>query len=373
MKLVDFAKNAILNIPGWKTRRKILVIESDDWGSIRSNKSSHFSLLQSGAPIENDLYSRFDKLESENDLNHLFEVLSKFKDFNGKNLVFTANTVMGNPDFEKIESANFEKYYWEYFTDTLSKEYPNKNVNSLWFQGVDNGFFKPQFHGREHINVASWLKDLKSNNKFALLAFYNKSFCYPVSLSGKRKRKNHMASFDFSGPEQKRKVLAAIEEGLLAFKDVFKFSSDTIIAPCYVWSRDVESLTSHYGVTGIQGIRFQYHPSQAKHYKRRIHFTGQKNTFNQRYLVRNAFYEPTHFGVSKCIKSIIDRAKLFFLLGIPLIIGSHRVNFMGGMDEKNRDANINGLDKLIKELLINFPDIEFFSTNDLLRLINTKG
>lgn len=33
--LKDTAKRHFLNLPGWHTRRKIVVIESDDWGSIR--------------------------------------------------------------------------------------------------------------------------------------------------------------------------------------------------------------------------------------------------------------------------------------------------------------------------------------------------
>ena len=75
--------NLLKNLPGFRTSRKIVVIESDDWGSIRmpSGQVSD-KLLKKGLIRENDPYSRLDTLADEDDLNHLFEVLGKHKDKN---------------------------------------------------------------------------------------------------------------------------------------------------------------------------------------------------------------------------------------------------------------------------------------------------
>ena len=35
MNIKSTLSNTFLNLPGWHTRRKLVVIESDDWGSIR--------------------------------------------------------------------------------------------------------------------------------------------------------------------------------------------------------------------------------------------------------------------------------------------------------------------------------------------------
>jgi len=35
MKLEKALRKNLVNIPGWRTNRKIVVIESDDWGSVR--------------------------------------------------------------------------------------------------------------------------------------------------------------------------------------------------------------------------------------------------------------------------------------------------------------------------------------------------
>jgi predicted RNA-binding protein with PIN domain len=34
------------NLPGWRTSRKIVVIESDDWGSLRMSSNEFYNTLQ---------------------------------------------------------------------------------------------------------------------------------------------------------------------------------------------------------------------------------------------------------------------------------------------------------------------------------------
>ena len=41
----------VSNIPGWRTNRHIVVIESDDWGSIRMSSIENFNkMLKAGMP-----------------------------------------------------------------------------------------------------------------------------------------------------------------------------------------------------------------------------------------------------------------------------------------------------------------------------------
>ena len=43
LSFLNRIKQNVVNIPGWSTSRKIVVFESDDWGSIRvrSNNDTH--------------------------------------------------------------------------------------------------------------------------------------------------------------------------------------------------------------------------------------------------------------------------------------------------------------------------------------------
>ena len=49
----------LLNIPGWYTKRKLVVIESDDWGAIRMpSKEIYNQFLREGIRVDNDPYCR---------------------------------------------------------------------------------------------------------------------------------------------------------------------------------------------------------------------------------------------------------------------------------------------------------------------------
>ena len=163
--MLQHLKRRLINLPGWHTTRKIVVIDSDDWGSIAlPSLEVYKSLRDSGFRMEFNPYLKYDSLASENDLDALFSILTSFKDKNGNHPVFTANTVVANPDFEKIRSSDFTEYHYELFTETL-KKYPKHSKSfDLWRQGIDQCIFYPQFHAREHLNVRYWMKSLQAGH-----------------------------------------------------------------------------------------------------------------------------------------------------------------------------------------------------------------
>ena len=54
----------LANLPGWRTNRKIVVIESDDWGSIQMpSKLAYSNLLKKGIGVDKSyLYDTLDSL-----------------------------------------------------------------------------------------------------------------------------------------------------------------------------------------------------------------------------------------------------------------------------------------------------------------------
>ena len=86
MSLKQTITHNLLNIPGWRTKRKIVVIESDDWGSIRMpSKNVYENLLKAGFAVDKHPYEKYDSLATETDLNALFEVLLRHNDCNACN------------------------------------------------------------------------------------------------------------------------------------------------------------------------------------------------------------------------------------------------------------------------------------------------
>ena len=156
---------------GWKTDRKILVIESDDWGAIRtSNFVAYARFKNLGYDMESSCYN-LDSLETNSDLIELYDVLDKFVDHRGRPCCFTANVVTTNPDFEFIEENQFEQYSYESVVDTAYNTEHSDDVVKLWKDGLNSKFFIPQLHCREHIRYWEWLNDLKLGKVEAIETF----------------------------------------------------------------------------------------------------------------------------------------------------------------------------------------------------------
>ena len=196
MPLKQTITHNLLNIPGWHTNRKIVVIESDDWGSVRMpSREVYEEFLRRGVRVDWDPYCRYDSLATADDLSALFDVLTSVKDKNGRHAVLTADTVVANPVFEKIKASDFREYFYEPFTETLKRSPRHDGAWELWQQGMDAGIFHPQLHGREHLNVKKWLRTLQSGEEITRLSFDLGTFGL-TSAVDPRIKNNYMGAFN---------------------------------------------------------------------------------------------------------------------------------------------------------------------------------
>ena len=375
--MIDKLKNAIIqeliNIPGFRTNRKIVIFESDDWGCIRMpSKKVYNQLLTDNIRVDNCPYNRYDSLASEDDLTFLFELLLKHKDKNGKQPIFTANTVVANPDFEKIKISGFNNYHYEPFTKTLEKYPDHKNSFKLWKQGIKSNIFEPQFHGREHINVKRWMRSLQNNNALVKLAFRNQM--YDLSENERISKISFMDALNFEETNELQFQKKAISEGLDIFENIFGYKASSFIPPCFIMSNNLNSQLATCGIKSIQGNYYQLEPLEGKehNFKKHLRYLGKKNNVNQTYLMRNAFFEPSSNPTYDWNGDVMKRAASSFFWRKPLIVSSHRMNYIGYVDPKNRERNLLKLDRLLKDLLKKWPDIEFMSSSSLNNIISNK-
>ncbi|MCK5691811.1 MAG: hypothetical protein KAI08_03150 [Bacteroidales bacterium] len=359
----------LLNIPGWRTGRKLVIIESDDWGSIRMPSSEVYEkFISRGFDIAGSDYNRIDTLESNDDLEMLFEVLQSHKDSAGNSPLITANCVMGNPDFKRIRQSDFSTYYVEPVTETL-KHYPQRDrVEELWKQGDSAGIFHPQFHGREHVNVVRWMEALREKTEGMMF-----TFDHETTFSGDGDY-NFMEVLDYNSPEDLKEMKEGLTEGLDLFEKVFGYRSLSFIPPCYTWNSEVEETLHEGGVRYIQGLVKQLIPTGSfGNYNSKLHFLGNKNAFGQYFLIRNAFFEPSLTKLSDPVGEVLNRIQIAFRWNKPAVIGSHRINFMGSLDEQNRKKNLQLLDDLLKAIIKLWPHVEFISSDELGNLIAGRG
>lgn len=358
---------------GWHTNKKIIVFQSDDWGSIRMpSKEVYEIFLQQNTSLDKCHYNRYDSLASEEDLELLFKTLASFSDNNGNHPVFTANTIVANPDFEKIRNSSFSEYYYEVFTDTL-KKYPNHgNSFNLWKEGIRSGVFHPQLHGREHLNISRWLDALNRNTPVTRLSFDNHFFGISKDISGE-KTINYMPAFDADHEDDYKNHGQILKDAAKIFETLFGFQSKSFIAPSYTWSREMERYFTATGIEYIQTNAYQKVPDLSGGYKYSLHYTGEKNIFGQIYLVRNAYFEPSSKEHVDPVKDCIDRIRLAFRFHKPAIIGTHRVNYIGFINKENRENNLILLRKLLNEIKRNWPEAVFCSTEELGKIIKNES
>jgi hypothetical protein len=349
---------------GWRTREKIVVIESDDWGSIRtSSRSAYDRLLNMGYPVTRSNYN-FDALETSEDLDQLFEVLDSVKDSQGRPSCITANMIMANPDFDKIRQANFEEYFYEPAGVTLSRDPSRQGVEERWQDGMNRKLFVPQLHAREHICWWQWLKALRNKSREALDTF-------ELGMCGLALASSHENVGFFSPLYLNDEELATegvdltrlVVEGSELFEKQFGFKPLSAIAPNYCWTDHVEDIWSRIGIRYIQGDIIQkLRTSDGP--KLRCHYLGERNRFDSCYMVRNCFFEPASERkdwVGSCLKEIA-RA---FCFHKPAVICSHRVNFIGAIDTGNRHNTLRQLSDLLKSIVSRWPDVCFISSDEI--------
>ena len=359
---------------GIRVPQHVVVFESDDWGSIRMpSLATRESLITKGVMLQSpNTYDYVDTLASERDLMALMETLDSVRDSKGNPAVITLDTIVANPNFERIKESGFNQYFYEPFTETL-KRYPHHgNSFSLWKEGMDKKLFRPQFHGREHLNVQLWLKCLKAGDSSALFAFEEGCFSMKCLINGRMQRV--LEAYNAQTAEEYAFMQQSIKEGLVLFEKIFGYRSESMIAPCYTWDEPIEKAAMDCGVKYLQGNVLNshsfYYSQSSPHQTPRI--MGKRNLFGQVHLVRNCLFEPTQvskYNKDRCLRDISRQ----FRLHHPAIVSCHRLNFIGDLVPENRDKNLKEFKELLKTIIKVWPDVEFMSSDQLGAYLESYG
>lgn len=363
MKLIDI-KYRVLSLVEKKVNQPMLIIESDDWGSLRMPSNSTYAKLEAakvnlGLPGE-EYYNRFDTLESSDDLSALFSVLQDYKDIHGKHVNFTPMFLTANPDFEEIRNSDYMKY--SFLDLKQSYDYWNKgSVLDLVKTGIDLGIFNPQFHGREHLNVDVWMRALQRNDDCARLAFDDQVWSH---INQHAFGIFYQAAFDLELKSDLSSQAHILESGLNMFEDLFGYRATYFVPPNGPLNNNHLEFLASKGISLISSDLVQQEPLGQGKFSRNFHFSGLKNKFGQKYVRRNCFFEPVA-GNRDWVDSCLFQISKAVQYGRPAIISTHRVNYIGGLDVGNRDRGLMELQRLLTAVLKNWPKIEFKTTSDL--------
>ena len=361
--LADLSRNMV----GWSTPEKIIVFESDDWGSIRMpSVEIRNKLIENGIPVDQNDFTRLDRLESFTDLDSLIDLLTHFKDESGRNPVITTLNIMGNPDFDGIMNANGQEYFWQPVASTY-KEYgedPDK-MKTLWLNGIENGMILPQFHGREHLNVKRWMRGIAAGLPATVLGLNYRITGIQPKESGEE-RGEYQAAYDIDFPEDIPYVNNILNDGLDAFEKYFGFKSDLFVPTNGPLNQSCYPVLVKKGVRFINSGKLEREPLGNGKVKRHFRWLGKMDDSGLLFITRNCFFEPCQQGgggdwVRYCINAIENA----FKWNKPAVISSHRLNYIGGLSTSNRDIGLKMLNELFARILQKWPDVSFMSTPQL--------
>jgi len=364
--------NNLKNIYGWKTTRKIIVISVDDYGNVRlDSKKAREQMDKKGLKVLSR-FDAFDSLENREDLEALYEVLTSVKDKNNNNAVFTPFALPCNINFEAMAEENYMNYKYENLPDTyekLSDQNPSAYSGTweLWKEGIEKGLMRPQFHGREHFNLKVFKEKLQQKDHEVLTALKNRSYT-SISNTG-YPTISYTAAFEFDKFEENLVFKDIIADGLKRFEEVYGYKSIHFNPP---GGREHPIIHQYLKENGVKFLDTpllkEEHQGNGK-IKKILNYTGKKNKDGMTYQVRNIVFEPTTLDrdwVSYSLKQI----ETAFFWNRPAIISSHRVNFCGHIDPKNREIGLKQLKELLKKIVTKWPDVEFMSSVKLGELIN---
>lgn len=361
----------IKNIIGWKTKRKIVVFSVDDYGNVRLDSKQARDKMFSNGLKPTSRFDIFDTLETTDDLNALYETLSSVKDKNNLHPVFTAFATCANIDFESMKQNGYTNYQYEELPQSFNKLKGYENTWQLWQDGMLNRFLIPQFHGREHLNIKVLMEALQKKNRDTLNCFENRSYA-AIADTG-YSTISFTAALDFYEYEENESLKIIVADGLNVFEKVFGYRA-TNFTPCGSngYSSSIDPVLAKGGIKYIDTSRFKEdHLGKGKLGQKTFNYTGKKNNLGQTYLVRNCVFEPTEERgidwVAYCMKQI----EAAFRWNLPANISSHRVNFCGHIDPKNREAGLKSLKLLLTAIVKRWPDVEFMTSRELGDLITS--
>jgi hypothetical protein len=311
-----------------------VVIESDDWGMYRAPEDTS-AIHRWGKPTE----WAFDRLETVPELNALYDVLRRRKDALGASPKFVANMITARPDFDAMKASNYAT-----LALTPLREFPAELVQA-WKLGLREGLFIPQYHGRLHFNAEQFLQDLQTDERSREI--FAAGWHGGLSNLKESDWRLHSEYLHWRrGEEISRATLQAwIANGLKEFRDVFGFSSQSTIAPNYIFSPQVAALWAELGITCVQGCNMVMYKERQRSIRRNLPIGSTKYP-GLIAISRNVKFEPARGRKDWMADAALRGAEFLFARKIPVVIDTHRINYVSAL----ANAGIADLDRLLDGL-----------------------
>lgn len=364
-------RKQLANSIGWKTNRKMVVFESDDWGSFRFKNKKYRDKFLSTGQKHKCWMSYYDAFESAADLQNLFEILMIIKDKNNHAAKFTFLMNPSNPDFKKIKEDNFQHFHKETFLETLDQRKDGQAIYKSYQKALKDYILEIGFHGREHLNVNQWMKDLQNNDKIAHLGFENKTWGFSKAYLPAY-TKSYRSTFKIESYNEIDSLKTNINEGVALINKTFNQNTTYFLPPDGPYHLNLNQNLVDNGIKFIGLAKLHNNPLESKWYQKKLFWLGKHTKEGLTVITRNVMFEPGSPRQTDWVASALQQIQEAFKYNKPAVISSHRANYVSGLDIDFRDQNLKLLQNLLSQITKKWPDVEFMTSSELGNLINNK-
>ncbi len=319
-------------------KRPVLIFESDDWGL--------------GPAMNADR------------LNAMAAVLKRYDDREGNRPVVTLGVVLANVDAQRMLAGDAKRYY-----STSLLDHRFQDILKAIKEGEAAGVFAAQLHGFEHYWPESLMAAIQTNS--AVRDWLSRSeYPHTEELPAHLQSRWADCSTLPSMPLPQGAIGAAVQHETALFQQAFNRPATVVVPPTFLWNEHAESAWRR------EGVRIVVTPGR-RYYARdrdgrligeewRI-YNGQKSSCGLFYAVRDDYFEP---ALGHTADSALAALKKKTELGRPTLLEMHRFNFSGDAD--GAQQSLYQLDRLLQYAKRHFPDLKFFSTEQLIDGLRNK-
>ena len=333
----------------------LVCIESDDWGNPTWQDDSIMRRFNHRFGHEPRSNWDYDIRESDDDLAMLAMTLGTVRDSTGNLPTFTINVIVGEPDYCNPHFINGESYVWRPAHD-LSQD------RTDWLN--DQAVFHVELHGLEHFNPGILL-DLIRRKDDRIRWFMDEGIVPPGGILADYPGLG-AALLPISDETQLEgcgscaRLLAAVD----LFRQQFGTAPLSLVPPNHCWDDNVEQASLDQGIRYIQATQIHYEELgafQRGEYQSCVPGCSSKRALI--YLVRNVDFEPVTTAYNPA--RVYHRISGFLARHIPVVINTHRLNYVGTGNDTGKRSGLSELEHLLKAIIRDFPKVRFLSSVEM--------
>jgi hypothetical protein len=363
--------------PDWRKFHAV-VFESDDWGLCGEgkDKATHDRLVSLGY----NMYSRRNlrlygnTLETGEDLDRLFKTLASFEDSIGRHPVFTANFIVANPSFSEIRRSGFKEYRAVPITLGFPGTWRSRNTSvEAWHRGIRGRLIVPEYHGYSHFNYSSWLQGLRRGDKklndFFEEEMYATSKENPtVAEYGVAMPPYHWYSNERVKYQSFEQQFSNIVKGMEIFRATFSRYPRSTIPPHDISNSRSWVAFAKAGVGLLQSDRRKVSAMLGLNpLAPRTVIEALTRILLQLTVITRVYRNVRLENEEPDGTQTLELSNRIFSIGSPVIVGTHRQNYVGRVDPHAADLGIRKLEGYLKGLRED-PNIYFLSSHEAFQL-----